>query len=213
MDDYAFLIWGLLELYEATFEVNFLKIALELNKDLLTQFWDESGGGFFFTADDETELLVRQKEFYDGAIPSANSVAALNLLRLGRMTANSDFEKKAWEIAGNISANVKRIPTAYSQMLMALDFGLGPSYEVVIAGNSRAKDSQAMLRALRKKFLPNKVLLFVPSESPSSEISQFAEFTQYQSSINGKATAYVCRNYACNKPTTDISEMLEMMKK
>ena len=213
VDDYAFLIWGLLELYEATFDVHYLEIALDLNNDLLTHFWDEKECGFFFTAKDGEDLLVRQKEIHDGAIPSGNSVAAFNLLRLGRITANSDFENKAWQIVQAFSGNVRRMPTAHTQMLMALDFGFGPSYEVVIAGNSQAKDAEAMLKAMRSQFVPNKVILFVPAESETPEISRFAEFTKYQTSMNGKATAYVCLNYVCKEPTTDINEMLEMMRK
>ncbi len=99
LDDYAFFIWGLIDLYEATFEARYLQAAITLNRDLLDHFWDETGeGGFFFSADDGEALLLRQKELYDGALPSGNSVALHNLLRLARMTANADFEKKAARI-------------------------------------------------------------------------------------------------------------------
>ncbi|MCI2425139.1 thioredoxin domain-containing protein [Candidatus Acetothermia bacterium] len=212
VDDYAFLIWGLLELYEATFAVRYLQFALDFTKDLLTFFWDKEHGGLFFTAENSEKLIARQKQIYDGAVPSGNSVAALNLLRLSRMTAASAFEDKAWQISKTFADQVKQIPIAYTQLLSALDFGFGPSFEVVIAGRSSSTDTQDMVNAIRRQFLPNKVLLFVPSEAPSPAITKIAEFTKYQTSIEGKATAYVCRNYLCSAPTTDITKILELMQ-
>jgi len=211
LDDYAFLVWGLIELYEATFDVSCLNAALALDDEMLKRFWDDKRGGFYFTPHDGEKLLVRKKEIYDGAIPSGNSVAMLNLLRLGRMTANSDFEEKAAKIGRAFSGHVRRSPSAYTQLLVAVDFGVGPSYEVVIAGSSQAKDTKAMLGALRTHFVPNKVVLLRPSEQQSPDIARLAEFTKHQSSINGKATAYVCLNYNCKLPTTDIGKMLQLL--
>ena len=211
VDDYAFLIWGMLELYETTFEVRYLQTALKLNDDLLKHFWDDSAGAFYFTADDAEKLLVRQKDIYDGAIPSGNSVAALNLLRLGRITANTNFEEKAVKIGRAFSKAVQQSPSAYTQLMLAVDFAIGPSYEVVIAGNSRAEDTNAMIRTLRAHFVPNKVVLLRPSEEESPDITRLAEYTKYQSSIDGKATAYVCLNYNCKLPTTDSGKMLELL--
>lgn len=212
VDDYAFLIWGLLELYETTFEVGYLQTALELNGDLIQHFWDDSNGGFYFTADDGERLLVRQKEVYDGAVPSGNSVMMLNLLRLGRITANSDFEEKAARIGRAFSGNVKHLPWAYTQLMVAVDFAVGSSYEVVIAGDSQGDDAREMLKAIRRRFIPDKVVILRPTEQESSGIDQIAPFTKYyQSSVDGKATAYVCVNYNCKLPTTDISEMLELL--
>lgn len=208
--DYAFLTWGLLELYEASFEVRFLEQSLALNADMIAHFWDEARGGFYSTADDSEELLVRQKEIYDGAIPSANSVAMLNLLRLGRMTAAPDLEEKAAMIGRAFSRNVASSPAAYTQLMVAVDFALGPSYEVVVAGEPGAADVSAMLGALRARFVPNKVVLFRPDgESPA--ISRLADFTRYQASVDGKATAYVCRSYNCEFPTTDADAMLGLL--
>jgi hypothetical protein len=135
----------------------------------------------------------------------------LNLLRLGRMTANSDLEEKAVRIGRAFSGHVKRSPSAYTQLLVAVDFGVGPSYEVVIAGSSQAKDTKAMLGALRTHFVPNKVVLLRSSEQQSPDIVRLAEFTKHQSSINGKATAYVCLNHNCKLPTTDIGKMLQLL--
>ncbi len=211
VDDYAFLIWGMTELYETTFEVRYLRTALKLNDDLLRHFWDNEAGGFYFTADDAEKLLVRQKDIYDGALPSGNSVAALNLLRLGRITGKAEFEEKAVRLGGAFSKAVKQMPSAYTQLLLAVDFALGPSYEVVIVGKSGTDDTKAMIRALRGHFVPNKIVLLRPSGEESPDITRLAEYTKYQSSIHGKATAYVCLDYNCKLPTTDSEKMLEML--
>lgn len=211
VDDYAFLIWGLLELYETTFDVYYLQIALDLNKYLLEHFWDAKDGGFYFTADDGEPLLIRQKEIYDGALPSGNSVAMLNLLRLGRITANHDLEKYAKRIGSAFSQGIKRSPSAYAQLMVALDFGIGPSYEVVIVGKDKAEDTIRMLKTIREYFIPNKIVIFRSNEDKKPDIINLAAFTRYQIGINGKATAYVCRNYSCNMPTTDVNKMLELL--
>ena len=211
LDDYAFLVWGLIELYEATFDVSYLQTALKLNNDMIRQFWDDKNGGFYFSPYDGEELIVRQKEIYDGAVPSGNSVAMLNLLRLGRITANHEFEEKAAKIGSFFSNAVKQYPAAYTQLMVALDFGVGPSYEVVIVGNSQAEDTKAILDALRKQFIPNKIVLLRPTEKDTDDITSIAEFTRGQSTLGGKATAYVCLNYECKLPTTDIVKMLELL--
>jgi uncharacterized protein YyaL (SSP411 family) len=211
LDDYAFLVWGLIELYEAIFDAKYLKVALDLTGDMVRHFWDGDSGGLYLTPEDGEGLLVRKKEIYDGAIPSGNSVAMLNLLRLGRMTANSELEGKAAKIGHAFSGSVKQLPSAHTQLMVALDFGIGPCYEVVIAGNAQAEDTKAMVKALRTRFLPTKVVLLNPSEQKSPKIAQLAEFTKNQSSIGGKATAYVCLNYNCKLPTTDINKMLELL--
>lgn len=113
----------MLELYETIFEVRYLQTALDLNRDLIEHFWDDNNGGFYSTADDAENLLVRQKEIYDGAIPSGNSVAMLNLLRLGWITVNSSLEEKAAKIGRAFSRNVKQSPSAYTQLMVAVDFG------------------------------------------------------------------------------------------
>jgi hypothetical protein len=211
LDDYAFLVWGLIELYEAVFDTRYLKAALDLTNVMLSHFWDKDVGGFYLTPDDGETILVRKKEIHDGAIPSGNSVAMLNLLRLGRMTANPNLEEKADRTGSAFSGDVKRLPSAHTQLMVALDFGLGPSYEVVVAGSLRAGDTRAMLEALRTLFLPNKVVLLNAGEQESTEIAQLAPFIGDQPSIGGKATAYVCLNYSCSSPTTDVTTMLELL--
>ncbi len=210
-EDYAFFVWGLLELYETTFKTEYLETALELNDLMLKHYWDEAKGGFYLSADDGEKLLVRPKTIYDGAIPSGNSVAALNLLRLGRMTGRSNLEAKAEEVMKAFAGDVRRNPSAYTQLLNAVDFGVGPSYEVVIAGTNGDEHTESMIRTLRASFIPNKVVLFRPDGDASPAITRLAEFTQNQKSLGGKATAYVCLNYACKAPTTDIPTMMKSL--
>jgi uncharacterized protein YyaL (SSP411 family) len=211
VDDYAFLVWGLLELYEATFELSHLETALGLNKDLIAYFWDDTAGGFYFTPDDGETLLIRQKEVYDGAIPSGNSVAILNLLRVALMTGNPDLEKKAAAIGAVFSATVRESPSSHTLLMAGVDFGIGPSYEVVIVGNPQAMDTREMIQGLRRPFIPNKVVLLRSADQSEPGIERLAEFTKYQSAIDNKATAYVCLNYNCKLPTTDTAKMLELL--
>ncbi|HIC43160.1 MAG TPA: thioredoxin domain-containing protein, partial [Sulfurimonas sp.] len=209
VDDYAFLIWGLLELYEATFNTQHLKMALILQDYLTEHFWDETEGGFYFTADNAEKLLIRQKEIYDGAIPSGNSVAMQNLLRLGRITSQPDLENMAAQIGRTFSSQVKQTPLGYTQLMSAVGFGVGPSYEIVIAGEINAQDTQAFLTAIRTQYMPNKVVLVRPTED--APIVAIAPFTKNQNMIGGKATVYVCQNYACNLPTTDVAELVAQL--
>ena len=160
------------------------------------------------TPDYGEDLLVRMKGISDGAIPSGNSVAMLNLLRLSRMTGNPELEEKAAGIERAFSVKVRQSPSAFTQFISALDFAEGPSFEVVIVGKPGAEDTLNMLGALRKHFIPNKVVLFRLVGGEDSEIVKLAGFTQHLSPKEGKATAYVCRDHRCEFPTTDIGEML-----
>ncbi len=213
VDDYAFLIWGLIELYEATFEISYLKTALELNKDFLDRFWDETAGGFYFTASDSEETLLRKKELYDGATPSGNSVAALNLFRLARLTANANLEQKADRTLKAFSGIVSKFPSAYTQLLMAVDFATGPSSEIVIVSDGNSGNLREMKHAIQKPFIPNKVIIFKPSGQESMELEDIAPYTKNYSGLINKTTVYVCRNHQCELPSTDISRTVELLNR
>jgi uncharacterized protein len=208
LDDYAFMTWGLIELYEATFKTRHLEAALDLNDRAIWNFWDDQNGGFYFTAKNSEKVLVRSKEIYDGAVPSGNSVMMLNLLRLGRMTGRSDLEEMASQTARAFGGAVRQSSAAYTQLMVALDFAVGPAFEVVISGNPQAEDTRAMLEALRGHFVPNKVVLLRSDAPEGGDLARLAAFTQSQTSIDGKATAYICKHFRCNSPTTDIATML-----
>ena len=204
-----FFAWGLLELYEATFEIRYLKAALEFNEYLLTHFWDAKAGGFFITSDEAENILIRKKDIYDGAVPSGNAVAMLNLIRLSKITADPELERKAEAIGQAFSRIVGQAPAGYTMLMSALDFTFGPSSEVVIAGDLQADDTMDMLKALRKEFIPNKVVILRPDED--SEITRISDYTKSLSSKGGKATAYVCRNFSCRLPVTEPGKMLELL--
>ena len=212
IDDYAFMIWGLTELYEATFNVKYLKNATELNSYALSKFWDEQAWGFYFTPEGGEELLVRPKEIYDGAIPSANSVFLLNLLRLSKLTADSDLEDKAFKLSQAFFSNVSKHPSGFTQFMAGLDFALGPSYEVVLVGEPGKDDITNMIYSIRKEYFPSKVVLFKNITDESKQLEQIAPYSKGHIQLKGKATAYVCKNYVCNLPTNDTKKMISLLK-
>jgi uncharacterized protein YyaL (SSP411 family) len=207
LDDYSFLVWGLIELYEATFNISYLKDAIEINKGMIDLFWDDSKGGFYFTGKDNEILIARSKEIYDGALPSGNSVAALNLLRLARMTGNTDLEKRADQLAEAFSSHVAALPMGYSQFLNALDFMVGPSLEIVIVGDPSHETTRAMLQVVNKIFLPNKVLLLQPGGDEGRILSTLAPFVEALHPINHQPTVYLCEQYVCKTPITDLENL------
>jgi uncharacterized protein YyaL (SSP411 family) len=215
LDDYSFMVWGLIELYEAILDERYLQMAIDLCGIMIQHFWDQKIGGFYFVPDDAETILVRRKEIYDGAVPSGNSVAMLNLLRLSHLTGDHQYEEKSNKIWQAFSSQVTQQPSAYAMFLTALDFALGPAREVAIVGDIKARDTAVMLKAFRSQFNPNSVLIFVPSGVPTgkdaSAIYLIAKFTGSLKPMQGSATAYVCTNHSCELPTTNASKMLELL--
>ncbi|WP_440951936.1 thioredoxin domain-containing protein [Methanococcoides sp. FTZ1] len=212
LDDYAFLIWGLIELYETNFDTSYLNTALKLNEYLLENYEDTDNGGFYQTSSDSENLLFRKKEVYDGAMPSGNSVALSNLMRLGRMTGNTEIEKKAYELMENFSGTVSAIPIGYTHFLSGASFVLGTSSEVVIVGDPESDDTKMLLSALNKEYLPDKVVLFKPDGTEGDVIIRIAKYTENHRMKDGKATAYVCKDMSCNRPVNDPDEMMKLLK-
>jgi hypothetical protein len=208
VDDYAFFIQGLLEVYEATFDPVYLKRAIALQARFSAHFWDDAGGGFYFTADDGEPLLTRPKEAYDGALPSGNAVAMLNLLRLARITGDDALEQQAGRLARAFAASVSQSPAAHTQLLMALDFASGPSYEVVVTGQPGAADTVAMFDVLNSAYLPRAVTLFVPA---GGDLSDLAPFTRGLGDGGGKAITYVCARHTCQLPTSDPAAVRRLL--
>ncbi|MCB1093299.1 MAG: thioredoxin domain-containing protein, partial [Verrucomicrobiae bacterium] len=212
LEDYAFLSWGLLDLYETTYDIRHLSEAIRLTDLTIEHFWDDEGGGFFMTADDSEELLVRSKKLYGGAIPSGNAVSLLNLTRLYRITANPSYEERAENLVKAFSGEIDQGPFAFPLVLCGLDFLFGPSQEIVIVGDPQAEDTRAMLKELRKPFLPNKVVLLKTPENAAA-LAKVAPYTEGQTSLDGKATIYVCENFACQLPTADLDKMMQLLKR
>ena len=211
LDDYAFLIWGLIECYEASFDASFLKSALKLQEDLMKHFWDTENGGYYFTPDDGENLILRQKEIYDGAIPSGNSVAMLNMVRLSRITGNPDLEAQAAAMNAQFGGIIRSTPSNHGQFMIAMGLLTQPAHEIVIAGVPKGEDTGEMLNALRRHYIPNAVILLRPPDEESPDIVSIAPFTKDFKPLDNRATAYVCSNFTCHSPTTDVGEMLRLL--
>jgi uncharacterized protein len=207
LEDYAFFVWGLLELYEATWELDFLEAAVRLHRDMVDLFWDEEQGGFYFTARDGEALITREKEIYDGAEPSGNSVALLNLLRLSRITGETVWEEKAESLIRAFAATVQGFPMGYTHFLNGLDWVVGPAREMVIAGDPESPDTRAMSRTLRHSFLPNKVLLFKPTGEEGERLARIAPFVRDHVPAGDRPQAYICEQYTCHRPLAEFSEL------
>jgi uncharacterized protein YyaL (SSP411 family) len=207
LDDYAFTIMGLLDLYGASFEAKWLIEAKTLTEEMIKLFSDNEQGGFFLTGRDGEKLIARIKPNSDGVIPSGNSTAAYALLKLGRLTMNQYFTEQGVKVLESFSQQLKQSPAYSSEMLTALNFWLGPTQEIVIAGSADAMDTKQMLKLIRNKFLPNAVVLFHEQDNTDSDIYGTIPFIKNQAAIDGKATAYVCENYVCNQPVNKIDDL------
>ena len=212
LEDYAFFADGLLALYEATFEPRWLAEAKRWTDAMVQRFWDEPRGGFFFRGKDEEPLIVRAKELYDGATPSGNSAAVLVLLRLGRLTADERLEtlgRRALEAAAPF---LKQTPFAYPAMFAAVDVALGPTQEIVIAGDPGSPDTAAMLRAVHERFLPRAVAVLHPNGPEQAAVEALIPYVKAQEPLDGQATAYVCEHFVCALPTHDLNRLIELLQ-
>ncbi len=210
-DDYAFLIWALLEMYETTFETRLLKLAKNITDLMLIRFEDEESGGFYFSGEKNEELLVRKKDAYDGAIPSGNSIAAFNLIRLSRILGEVKYEEKATQTIMAFAEVIDKAPTGFSMLLSALDYQVGKSFEVVIAGEIDDHDTQVMLKKLRSMYQPNMVVLLRTNDT-KLDLDEIAPYTKYYNLVNNKTTAHVCIDYNCKLPTNDLNQMVSNLE-
>ncbi len=200
LDDYAFLIAGLLDLHEATGDPRWLREAVGLDRVLEAHFEDEEAGGFFMTSDDHEELLAREKPAYDGAEPSGNSVQGLNLLRLHEFTTEDGYRKRAERTLAAFGATLARAPSALSEMLLALDYHLDTPKEIVIVTAGSREEGAPFLSELRRRFVPNRILAVVREEDP---LATLVPLVDGKVALGGRATGYVCENRVCDLPTTD----------
>ncbi|RMF89359.1 MAG: thioredoxin domain-containing protein, partial [Methanobacteriota archaeon] len=211
LEDYAYLVWGLIELYEAAFEPRWLRKAVELTDQMIELFWDDGAGGFYHTAHDSERLIVRKKEVYDGATPSGNSVAAHNLLRISRLTGDTGLMERAAALASAFASTVRQHPAGYAHLLSAAEAAEKGGREVVVTGDPDGADTEEMLSALHGLYEPDMVVLFKPDDGRGAEIASIAPYTADHSTIEGRATAYVCTGQSCRAPTTDPGEMLRQI--
>jgi len=210
-DDYAFLIQGLLDLYEASAQHAWLAWAIDLQQKQDTLFADKEHGGYFSTMEKDPHILIRMKEDYDGAEPSPNSVSALNLLRLSEMTGDAAMRERAQKVIGAFSTQLQRMPVAMPQMLVALIFGLSEPKQIVIAGKPGAADTRALLQELHAHFIPEKILLFADGADGQKFLASKNEFLETVAPVDGKAAAYVCENFTCQLPVTDVAALRKLL--
>lgn len=211
LEDYAFLIQGLLDLYETSFELKWLSWAVRLQEQQDTLFWDGKGGGYFSTRAEASHVLVRMKDDYDGAEPSPNSVAAMNLLRLWQMTDRQDLRKKADATFAALADRLGPQGAAVPQLVAALDFSLSKPKQIIIAGEPDAGDTRAMLRLVHDRFIPNRILLLADGGPAQQQLAQWLPFVKGVRRKDGRATAYICENYVCQLPTADLRVAAQLL--
>jgi uncharacterized protein len=200
LDDYAFFVYGLIELYEATFEEQYLQAAVDLTKTMVAKFWDSQNGGFYQTHEDAANM-PKMKQLYDGAVPSGNSVALHDLLWMSRLTNEPNYDAMALQMTKTFADEVEGSPEAFTFFLLAFDFQIGLSSSVVLVGDLKEAGTQEMLNALRTNYLPTTVISL---KAPSTARLGYEQ-------IEGKATAYVCRGQTCLPPTNSASSMLKKL--
>ncbi len=204
LDDYAFLIAGLLDLYEASFDPRWLRAAIGLQSTLDDQFRDAENGGYFMTSNDGEQLLVRRKSIYDGARPSGNSVAAFNLLRLYELTTTEAYRTRAEAVLAAFASDLRMQPMASPRLLSALDFYLDTPKEILlILPSENDPGVEPFLQVLARQYLPNAVVAATVEGAPAKELSAIIPLVAGKTARDGRVTAYVCENRVCALPTND----------
>jgi uncharacterized protein YyaL (SSP411 family) len=212
LDDYAYLIRGLIDLYQADFDPKWLGHAVKLADQMTALFEDEKTGGFYLTGSDTQNLIRRTRPDYDGATPSGNSVATAELIRLFELTGNRDYFLTAQKTLSLFQKDLRRRGTSLTELLAATDLWLGTRSEIVIAGKLQADSTQKILKSLREHFLPRTVMLVRDPETNAQELDRVAAIVKAHDPIEGKVTVYLCEDFVCKSPTTDYDAFLKSIK-
>ncbi|MDR3700409.1 MAG: thioredoxin domain-containing protein [Candidatus Sulfopaludibacter sp.] len=212
LDDYAMAAQGLLDLYEAQFDLRHLQIAIRLTEKQRELFEDRKHGGFFSTDARDSSLVIMVKEDYDGAEPSGNSVAALNLLRLAQITGRAEFRESAGRLLAAFGPRLIAAPVALPQMLVACEFFLSEPREIVLVGEKGAADTEALARTVHERFGAGRVLMLVESEETRAFLAAGNGAIRSMTTLDGRAAAYVCRNYACKLPVAEVGALAELLQ-
>ncbi|MDH3252632.1 MAG: thioredoxin domain-containing protein, partial [Ignavibacteria bacterium] len=212
LDDYSFLVQGLLDLYEAGLDFRHLQWAVELTRQQNTLFWDTAGHGFFETSGKDSSILLRMKEQYDGAEPAGNSIAALNLLRLSQMTDNAEWRTMAEQIFAAMGPILQQQPSVAPQMSVAVGFSLSKPKQIVIAGDRTDANTWSLLEVVNSRYLPNKIILLAEGGEPQDKLATLLPFVSSLTRLGGKPTAYICEDYVCQLPTVDRSKVEQLLK-
>jgi uncharacterized protein len=211
-DDYVFVVQGLLDLYEASFDIEWLKLAGELQATQDRLFYDEKSGGYFSTSGKDESVFLRMKDDNDGAEPAASSVAALNLLRLSQFQDNKEMADRARKTIDAFATTLSHFPSAMPQMLVALDYSLSKPRQIVIAGRKNAPETKALLKEVRRHFLPKTVLFLADGAEGQKYVGEKNEAIRAMSAMDGKPAAYVCENFTCKAPVSDPKQLAELLK-
>jgi hypothetical protein len=214
-DDYAFVIQGFLDLYEASFDVDWLKLAAQLQETQDRLFFDAKNGGYFSTSGKDESVFLRLKDDNDGAEPAASSIAALNLLRLSQFRDDlaAAGAERARKTIDAFTATLSHFPSAMPQMLVALDYSLSKPRQIVIAGKKDALETKKLLNAVNQRFLPKTVLVLADGAEGQKYLGDKNEAIRAMSPIDGKPAAYVCENFTCKAPVTDPKELTDVISK
>ncbi len=210
-DDYAFVIQGLLDFYEASFDVDWLKFAVELQETQDRSFFDEKNGGYFSTSGKDQSVFLRMKDDNDGAEPAASSVAALNLLRLSQLRDDQKMAERARKTIDAFATTLSHFPSAMPQMLVALDYSLSKPRQIVIAGKRDVPETKALLKEVGRHFLPNAILLLADGSDGQKFLGEKNEAIRAMSMVEGKPAAYVCENFTCKAPVTEPKQLAKLL--
>src|SRR5947207_37217 len=210
-DDYAFIIQGLLDLYEASFDIEWLKFAIQLQETQDRLFFDEKNGGYFSTSGKDASVVLRMKDDNDSAEPAASSIAALNLLRLVQFRDDKKLDERARKTIDAFGPTLSHFASAMPQMLVALDSSLGKPRQIVIAGKIDTDGTKALLVEVHRHFLPNKILILADGDDGQKFFSEKNEAIGAMTPIDGKPAAYVCENFACKAPVTDPKALRQLL--
>jgi hypothetical protein len=211
-DDYAFVVQALLDLYEASFDVEWLKFAIELQETQDRLFFDEKNGGYFSTSGKDESVFLRMKDDNDGAEPAASSVAALNLLRLSQFRDDKQMADRARKTIDAFATTVSHFPSAMPQMLVALDYSLTKPRQIVIAGKKDAPETKLLLTEVHRHFLPRTILVLADGSEGQKFLGEKNEAIRSMSLVEGKPAAYVCENFTCKAPVTDPEQLAGLLK-
>ncbi len=210
-DDYGFVIQGLLDLYEASFDVEWLKFAIQLQETQDHLFFDEKNGGYFSTSGKDKSVVLRMKDDNDSAEPAASSIAALNLLRLAQFRDDKKLDERARKTIGAFAPTLSHFASAMPQMLIALDYSLAKPRQIVIAGKADNNETKALLAEVHRHFLPNKILILADGGDGQKFFSEKNEAIRAMSPVDGKPAAYVCENFTCKAPVTDPKALRDLL--
>jgi hypothetical protein len=213
LQDYTFFVQALIDLYESVFDLEFLETAITLTNKQIQMFYDSTNGGFFDTPQQASSLILRLKEDYDGAEPTGNSIAALNLLRLAQITNSDEWRTLALQTIEAFSARMTQAPEILPQMLVAFDWTISAPMEIIIAGKRESDETRELLREVYSHFLPHRVILMVDPDDAQKKLAYYLPVVESMTMKDGKATAYVCENYTCQLPTTDRTVVTQLLTK